>query len=206
MKTLYLDLFSGISGDMFLGALLDLGLDAHALEHSLEKLQLEGYHLHVSRGQKSNIAGTKFDVHRSAQDVRVAVLEGVVEVFHPDDPPSGQAAEARNSIKTIVAGQELVAPLHGSLARVQAVALPQPETWRSLRLSYDGATLREVVADANRYYPPGVAIDSPDIDDLKVTMSYRPSQVDEMVDTLRLALPIDVRRENSGRLVLSRRR
>ena len=65
MKTLYLDLFSGISGDMFLGALLDLGLDAHALEHGLEQLRLEGYHLHVTRAQKSNIAGTKFDVHLS---------------------------------------------------------------------------------------------------------------------------------------------
>jgi pyridinium-3,5-bisthiocarboxylic acid mononucleotide nickel chelatase len=65
MKTLFLDLFSGISGDMFIGALLDLGLDAHALEHGLEKLKLEGYHLHVSRGHKSSIAGIKFDVHLS---------------------------------------------------------------------------------------------------------------------------------------------
>jgi pyridinium-3,5-bisthiocarboxylic acid mononucleotide nickel chelatase len=63
MKTLYLDLFSGISGDMFLGALLDLGVDAKALERSLSGLGLKGYHLHVSRGHKSSIAGTKFDVH-----------------------------------------------------------------------------------------------------------------------------------------------
>ncbi len=67
MKTLYLDLFSGISGDMFLGALLDLGLDAQALERDLEKLRLEGYHLHVSRGQKASIAGVKFDVHLSSE-------------------------------------------------------------------------------------------------------------------------------------------
>ncbi|HTL57288.1 MAG TPA: nickel pincer cofactor biosynthesis protein LarC [Candidatus Limnocylindrales bacterium] len=63
MRTLYLDLFSGISGDMFIGALLDLGLDAHQLEHKLSELHLEGYHLHISRAQKSSIAGTKFDVH-----------------------------------------------------------------------------------------------------------------------------------------------
>lgn len=65
MKTLYLDIFSGISGDMFIGALLDLGLDAHQFEHELEKLRLDGYHLHISRKEKSGIAGVKFDVHLS---------------------------------------------------------------------------------------------------------------------------------------------
>jgi pyridinium-3,5-bisthiocarboxylic acid mononucleotide nickel chelatase len=63
MQTLYLDIFSGISGDMFIGALLDLGVDAHQLEHELEKLKVGGYHLHVGRGQKSQISGVKFDVH-----------------------------------------------------------------------------------------------------------------------------------------------
>jgi len=63
MKTLYLDIFSGIAGDMFIAALLDLGVDAKKLERELKKLQLDGYHLHISRGQKSAIAGIKFDVH-----------------------------------------------------------------------------------------------------------------------------------------------
>ncbi len=63
MKTLYLDLFSGISGDMFLGALIDLGVDAVRLERELKKLKLDGYHLHVARKQKSGIEGVKLDVH-----------------------------------------------------------------------------------------------------------------------------------------------
>jgi uncharacterized protein (TIGR00299 family) protein len=63
MKTLYLDIFSGISGDMFVGALIDLGADARQLERELQKLKLGGYHLHAARQQKSGIAGVKFDVH-----------------------------------------------------------------------------------------------------------------------------------------------
>jgi pyridinium-3,5-bisthiocarboxylic acid mononucleotide nickel chelatase len=63
MKTLYLDVFSGISGDMFLGALVDLGVDFHELERELKKLKLEGYHLHARRGEKAHIQGTKFEVH-----------------------------------------------------------------------------------------------------------------------------------------------
>ena len=63
MKTLYLDIFSGVSGDMFIGALIDLGVDAHKIARELEKLKLDGYHLHVAEAEKSGIAGIKFDVH-----------------------------------------------------------------------------------------------------------------------------------------------
>jgi uncharacterized protein (TIGR00299 family) protein len=63
MKTLYLDLISGIAGDMFIAALLDLGVDARRLERELKKLKLDGYHLHISRQARSSIAGVKFDVH-----------------------------------------------------------------------------------------------------------------------------------------------
>lgn len=65
MKTLYLDIFSGISGDMFIGALLDLGVNPHRLGHELEKLHLDGFHLHVSKDERQGIAGIKFDVHLS---------------------------------------------------------------------------------------------------------------------------------------------
>ena len=63
MKTIYLDIFSGISGDMFLGARVDLGVDFGQLERELAKLNLGGYHLHVERKPKSNIVGALFSVH-----------------------------------------------------------------------------------------------------------------------------------------------
>ena len=63
MNIVYLDIFSGISGDMFLGAMIDLGVDATELEAELAKLNLDGYQLHVYRKTKANIDGVKFDVH-----------------------------------------------------------------------------------------------------------------------------------------------
>ncbi len=61
---LYLDCFSGASGDMLLGALIDLGLDSHFLEHELEKLKLpEHFHLHTSREERHGISGIRFQVH-----------------------------------------------------------------------------------------------------------------------------------------------
>ena len=62
MKTLYFDCFSGISGDMTIGALLDLGLDFEYLKTELAKLPVEGYQLKVSRVLRSNLSATKFDV------------------------------------------------------------------------------------------------------------------------------------------------
>lgn len=63
MKTLYLDIFSGISGDMFLGAMLDLGVDFNELTRQLSRLGVAGYHLHSTRRENSSIEGVKFDVH-----------------------------------------------------------------------------------------------------------------------------------------------
>jgi uncharacterized protein (DUF111 family) len=65
MKTLYLDIFSGISGDMFIAALIDLGVEASQFEQELKKLRLEGYHLHVARGHKASLEGIEFNVHLS---------------------------------------------------------------------------------------------------------------------------------------------
>ncbi len=62
-QTLYLDIFSGISGDVFIGAMLDLGVKFEALESELRKVEVGHYHLHQQRKSKSGIAGIKFDVH-----------------------------------------------------------------------------------------------------------------------------------------------
>src|SRR3954470_8283455 len=62
MKTLYFDCFSGIAGDMTIGALLDLGLDFEYLKSELKKLPVEGYELRISRVHRSSLSATKFDV------------------------------------------------------------------------------------------------------------------------------------------------
>lgn len=62
MKIAYFDCFAGISGDMVIGALLDLGLDPAVLEYELCKLPLEGYRLQISRVEKCGIQTTCFQV------------------------------------------------------------------------------------------------------------------------------------------------
>lgn len=62
MKTLYMDCFSGISGNMTIGAFLDLGVDQEYLLQELRKLQVDGYEIQISKKQKNGITGTYFDV------------------------------------------------------------------------------------------------------------------------------------------------
>lgn len=61
-KTLYLECRSGISGDMTVAALLDLGATEENLRNTLAKLPLEGYKIKIGRVQKSGLDACDFDV------------------------------------------------------------------------------------------------------------------------------------------------
>jgi len=62
MKTLYLDTFSGISGDMMLGLLTDLGVDLDAITNELGKLPVSGYRLERREEKRHGIGGTRVEV------------------------------------------------------------------------------------------------------------------------------------------------
>jgi len=62
MKTLYFYCASGISGDMTVGALLDLGADKEALLRGLGSLGVDGYELEIGRVNKNGIEACAFDV------------------------------------------------------------------------------------------------------------------------------------------------
>ena len=66
MKVLYLDCISGISGDMTVGALVDLGVKPSTLEWELSKLDLGDFHMHFEREKRQNIEGVKFGIHEGA--------------------------------------------------------------------------------------------------------------------------------------------
>ena len=59
---LYLECYSGISGDMTVAALLDLGADQQVLLEGLESLNLPGYQLKIGRVKKNGIDACDFDV------------------------------------------------------------------------------------------------------------------------------------------------
>lgn len=83
MKILYFDCYSGISGDMVLGAFLDAGVPAEHLTSALDQLSVDGFHLEISKTTKSGISGTACrvvidrheHVHRHYADIEKIILD-----------------------------------------------------------------------------------------------------------------------------------
>lgn len=85
MKSAYIDCIAGASGDMLLGALVDLGLPPSRLEEELSKLGLADFRLGFSKVSKNGFGATKVDVHarddapeRRLQDIRTIVEASTV--------------------------------------------------------------------------------------------------------------------------------
>ena len=68
MRVLYYDCFSGISGDMNLGAMIDLGVEVSYLKDELGKLNLGGWDLVAETDQRHGIKGTKVTVKQLVQE------------------------------------------------------------------------------------------------------------------------------------------
>ncbi len=105
----HFDCFSGISGDMTLGALLDLGVDAADFREAVKSLGLSGYILDICEGERGGLRGKRVNVaitepqpERRLSDVR-AVIEG--------SPLSAGVKERALSVFARLAGAE--AAVHG---------------------------------------------------------------------------------------------
>ena len=88
MRVLYYDCFSGISGDMNLGAMVDLGIEPQYLIDELTKLNLNEYEIKICKDSKMGIEGTRVDVilteehhhghehnHRNLEDINEMIMK-----------------------------------------------------------------------------------------------------------------------------------
>lgn len=149
------------------------------------------------------VVGTKFDVKRSAGQVHVAVLEGIVEVMK-DDTQSLETDEQASK-------QVLTAGLQVSVERRQSVPTASPlenieaGAWRDGRLAYDNERLKVIVDDVNRYAERPLRIASSDLEDLRLTTAFRTSEIPQMLEVLEVVQPIEVDDNGAGPIILRRK-
>ena len=67
MKIAYLNCFSGISGDMCLGALVDAGVSIEKLKRELKKIPIKGYTINAKKVRRAGLSATKVDITLSAK-------------------------------------------------------------------------------------------------------------------------------------------
>jgi pyridinium-3,5-bisthiocarboxylic acid mononucleotide nickel chelatase len=82
MRTAYFDCFSGISGDMTIGALVDAGASFEVLREQLTTLHVPGFDVAIEKVTKQGIAGTKFHVHVHDPGTQHRRLRDITAILH----------------------------------------------------------------------------------------------------------------------------
>jgi transmembrane sensor len=150
--------------------------------------------------------GTKFDVKRAAGRVEVGVLEGIVEV-RPQD-----LFRRDTTVRRLKAGQRVRAEetglgplLAGAQVGAVEIAPAAAGAWREGQLTYDDTTLADVVADLNRYYGPGVRLESAPLGQARLAASFKVHEIDKFLQELPAVAPVIVTREGDGAVTIARR-
>ncbi len=112
MRQAYLDGSSGISGDMFLGAMLDAGFDAKQLLDELKKLSLGFFKLKRTRASRGGVMGTRFEVEVTG-DHPHRHLKDIEEIIQPS---SISATAKENALKIFRKLAEAEGKIHGKPA------------------------------------------------------------------------------------------
>ena len=93
MRALVYDCSAGISGDMNLAALIDLGVDRESLERELSKLHVHGeWKLECRRAQQSGIQGTRIDVLTVEEAIPATAMHTITGPWRISAGLLGQAA------------------------------------------------------------------------------------------------------------------
>lgn len=158
----------------------------------------------VTAGETSvYVLGTKFDVRIGPEAVGVSVLEGRVRVSTASESRLPVTDEYMgDNAYVLTAGQKISAPVSGERMLVQPVAMEKPGAWRDGMLVYENAKLLDLAADVNRYYSGGIEVSGDATSELRVTAVFRPSQIEQMLQTLTRAYSLEVRHEDDGRIVI----
>jgi uncharacterized protein (TIGR00299 family) protein len=88
MKIAYLDCFSGISGDMFVGSLLDAGLPLDEIEKIISELELDGYTIETKKEERHHIFGTRFAVLLQQEEQPARHLKDIRAILHKSGLPA----------------------------------------------------------------------------------------------------------------------
>ena len=107
----YVDCFSGASGDMLLGALLDAGVSLEQLRDGLSSLPVRGWTLDAEAARQHGLGGTRARVHVTEQDQPHRGLSDVLRIVRGGELPHGVVERASQVFEALA---EVEASIHGT--------------------------------------------------------------------------------------------
>ncbi len=110
-RLVYFDCASGASGDMLLGAVVDLGLPVEWFREELSRLPLAGYSIEAGRVSRAGLAATKVDVLASAPDTTHRHLRHIVDILDRSTLATAVKEKAAALFRRLA---EAEAAVHGS--------------------------------------------------------------------------------------------
>ena len=146
----------------------------------------------VTAGDREVIAvGTEFEVGLEMQGVRVALVEGRVNVRKalPGSMRLTDAPEWPVEQTMLEPGEQLFAATTGTVS-VKPVKVAELLSWREGRVRFDDTPLSEAVAEMNRYSKSPITIADPHIADLKISGAFRTGQPKSFVTAITEVFPV----------------
>lgn len=150
----------------------------------------------VTAGDRQVVAvGTEFDVKVQSRGVRVALLEGRVDVR---PVPSSSAGDRGNSHAVLNPGQLLFADKGTGRVTIQSSDIAGLLSWREGRVRFEETPLADAVAEMNRYTTTPIRIADPRIAGLRISGAFRAGQSGSFVSSITAAFPVKATSTHSG--------
>lgn len=111
MRQIYFDCFSGASGDMIVGSLLDAGLKLEDLEQDLSLLNIEGYSVRAEKTSRRHLSATSFFVDVEGPQPEDRRLPQILELLEASRLPAGIREKAKSIFETLA---ETEAAIHST--------------------------------------------------------------------------------------------
>jgi len=179
-----------------------------------------------SNGIEIKVVGTKFNVHKGPNGLRIDVEEGIVKVSGqphkilespPGMPPTDSdgiesdilTISSENTPKVfasnavLTAGEHISSNRRGSLSEVKvSETASQPSAWRDGRLVYVDASFAELVADISRYYNGEIRLTSEKVGEIRISGVFWTSKINDLIETLPQYLPVNVQYQGSHIVII----
>ena len=147
------------------------------------------FQVHVDKLNILDI-GTAFNVYKQAEQVNIAVQEGMVDI------------QTGNASKQLSAGQQVSYTDAEGFMPVASADMDVATAWRQGQLLFRGRRLIEVLAEIGRYHAAQIRLTDPKLANLRVNGSFPTAQLETMLNAVVTLLPVKVKRISQQEIVL----